>query len=103
MIARGEIRWLRWSQTKRRPALVLGRAEVVPSLSQVPVMPFSTTVRGLPWEVSFSAGDGMPVPCVLKPEWIRAVDRSAFGPLITVIDPARWTEVRGALLAVLGL
>ncbi len=82
--------------------LVLGRDDVLPSLSLVPVIPLSTQIRGLSWEVGLGPADGLPSPCVLKPEWIRAVDRSLLGPGITELPPARWPDVERALLEVLG-
>jgi hypothetical protein len=40
MIQRGDIRWFRFSSPdKRRPVVVLGRPDILPSLSQVPVIP----------------------------------------------------------------
>jgi mRNA interferase MazF len=77
VIARGDVRWFRFgSPDKRRPVLVLGRQDVLPSLSQIPIIPLSTTSRGLRWEVALGQEDGLPSACVLKPEWIRIVDRS---------------------------
>jgi mRNA-degrading endonuclease toxin of MazEF toxin-antitoxin module len=39
VIERGDVRWFRFSAPdKRRPVLVLGRADVLPSLSQIPVI-----------------------------------------------------------------
>ena len=63
--------------------LVLGRNETLASLSQIPVIPLSSQIRGLPWEVQLSPEDGMAVVSVLKAEWIRSVDRSLLGPWIT--------------------
>ncbi len=104
MIRRGDIRWFRFSAPdKRRPVLVLGREDVLPSLSQLPVIPLSTQVRSLPWEVVLSPEEGLPSPCVLKPEWIRSVERSHLGPWIAAFPAYRWAEVRTALLHVLGL
>jgi hypothetical protein len=40
---------------------------------------------------------------VLKPAWIKAVDRTALGPWIAMFPAARWDEVTTALLHVLGL
>lgn len=103
MIRRGEIRWFRFSAPdKKRPVLVLGREDVLPSLSQVPVIPLSTQARGLPWEVALSEADGLPSPCVLKVEWIRIVDRVHLGPLIATLPEQRWEQVKAALLDVLG-
>ena len=88
---------------KRRPVLVLGRAAFLSSSSQVPVIPLSSQVRGLPWEVQLSPEDGLAVVSVLKPEWIQSVDRSLLGPWITSLPTHRWREVRDAVLAALGL
>jgi mRNA interferase MazF len=77
LIARGDIRRFRFATPdKRRPVLVLGRPDVLPSLDQVPVIELSTQARGLGWEVAFSPADGLPSACVAKPEWIRAVERA---------------------------
>jgi mRNA interferase MazF len=104
MIERGDIRWFRFeAPDKRRPVLVLGREDVLPALAQVPVIPPSTQIRGLRWEVRLSITDGLLGDCVLKPEWIEAVDRAALGPWITAFPDARWNEVTAALLDVLGL
>ncbi len=104
MIQRGDIRWFRFeAPDKRRPVLVLGREDVLPSLSQIPVVPLSTQMRGLRWEVPLLASDGLPSDCVLKPEWIKTVDRSAIGPWIATFPPTRWPELAAALLDVLGL
>jgi len=104
MIRRGDVRWFRFeAPDKRRPVLVLGRDEVLPALAQVPVIPLSTQARGLRWEVALTEAEGLPTACVLKPEWIRVVDRTQLGPWITSLREERWPDVRAALLDVLGL
>lgn len=100
---RGEIRWFRFQYPdKRRPVLVLGRNEVLPSLSQIVVVPLSTTSRGLRWEVPISSRDGLLADSVLKPEWIRSVERASIGPLVATLADERWPEVEVALLDCLG-
>lgn len=104
MISRGDIRWFRFeAPDKRRPVLVLGREDVLPSLTQVPVIPLSTQIRDLRWEVRLSSSDGLPSECVLKPEWIKTVDRTSLGPWIATFPAGRWSELTAALLDVLGL
>ena len=104
MIQRGEIRWFRFDRPdKRRPVVVLGHDRILPSLSQVPVIPLSTQIRGLPWEVVLSVEEGLPFPCTLKPEWIKSVERALLGPRIAAFPALRWAEVRSTLLQVLGL
>jgi mRNA interferase MazF len=100
----GDIRWFRFDRPdKRRPVLILGRRQLLPSWSLVPVIPLSTQVRGLPWEVTLGSADGVPSQCVLKPEWIRAVDRRRLGPVIATLPEQRWPEVFRAVVNVLGL
>jgi hypothetical protein len=60
-------------------------------------------IRGLAWEVQLSPDDGVPTACVLKPEWIRSVERSSLGPRIAGFPEQRWDEVQRAVLYVLGL
>jgi mRNA interferase MazF len=104
VIARGDICWFRFSSPdKRRPVLVLGREDLLPTMSQVPVIPLSTQIRGLNWEVALSEEDGLPSRCVLKPEWIKTVDRMLLGPWIASLSHSHWPAVRAALLDVLGL
>jgi mRNA interferase MazF len=104
LIRRGDIRWFAFQRPdKRRPVLVLGRDDVLPSLSLIPVIPLSTQVRGLASEVLLSPEDGVPSICVLKPEWIRAVERSSLEHRIGGLPERRMPEVKRALLHVLGL
>jgi mRNA-degrading endonuclease toxin of MazEF toxin-antitoxin module len=103
MIHRGDILWFRFQiPDKRRPVLVLGRDDLLPTLSQIPVIPLSSQTRGLPWEVRLTSADGLLSECVLKPEWIRSVERAHIGPYIVSLPDHRWPEVRAALLTVLG-
>ena len=104
MIRKGDIRWFRFaSPDKRRPVVVLGRGDVLPSLAQVPVVPVSTHIRNLPWEVVLTEEDGVPESCVVKVEWIRIVERRLLGNRIASFPEHRWSELRASLLYVLGL
>jgi mRNA interferase MazF len=104
LIEHGDVRWFQFRHPdKLRPVVVLGLGRLLPSLSQVPVIPVSTKIRGLPWEVMLTPDEGMPEACVLKPEWIRSVERASLGARITGFPVGRWQEVRKALLFVLGL
>ena len=101
---RGDIRWYQFpSPNKRRPVLLLGQRGILQSASDIPVVPRSTQVRGLPWEVLLGAAEGFQVPSVLKPEWIRCVPRSEIGPYICTFPMERWPDVRAAVIAALGL
>jgi mRNA interferase MazF len=103
-LKRVDIRWYRFSAPdKRRPVLVLGIDSLLRSPDQIPVIPFSTQIRGLPWEVVLSATEGLGVDSALKPEWIRAVPARELGPWICRLPPQRWGEVRAGVVKVLAL
>lgn len=67
------------------------------------MIPISTQVRGLPWEVALSPDEGLYVASVLKPEWIRVVPTTDIGPWICSFPRQRWPEVRHAVIEALGL
>ena len=52
--------------------------------------------------MTFGRADGFPDACVLKPEWIRSVERTELGPYIATLPDRRWEEVRSALFLALG-
>jgi mRNA interferase MazF len=100
----GDIRWFRFSKPdKRRPVLVLVRPELLPSRSLIPVIPLSTQARGLDWEMRLGPADGLRSECVLKPEWVRSVERHRLGSLIATLPEPRWPDVRAAVLSAFGL
>ena len=104
MIERGDIRWFRFDRPdKRRPVLVLGRRATISALSQIIVVPFSTTIRGLAGEVVLDEIDGLAVRSTIKVEWIRAVERASVGSWIAALPTGRWPDVRQAVVHVLGL
>lgn len=47
--------------------------------------------------------DGLPGPCVLKPEWIRSVRREELGHWLARLPDDKWPEARRIVLDVLGL
>lgn len=94
-LTRGDIHWYRFAlPDKRRPVLVLGRDAILTSFFEVPVIPISTQARGLPWEVALSPGEGLYVPSVLKPEWIRSVPTADIGPWICSFPRHRWSPIK---------
>ncbi len=103
-LTRGDVRWYRFAQPdKRRPVLVLGHDSLLRSSGEVPVIPFSTQARGLPWEVAVAPDEGLRVASVLKPEWIRSVPVGDIGPWICRFPAHRWYEVRQAVIEALAL
>ena len=103
-LRRGDVRWYRFPlPDKRRPVLILGKESLLQSAGETPVVPFSTQIRALPWEVSLFPEEGLHVSSVLKPEWIRSVPVREIGPRICEFPTQRWDEVRAAVIEVLGL
>lgn len=104
MIRSGEIRWFRFPEPdKRRPVLVLGNEAALSAWSRIPVVPLSTQIRSLPWEVRLGPLDGLPEESVLKVDWINSVDRAKLGPLLATFPNNRWPELRAAIILGLGL
>lgn len=104
MIERGDLRWFRFDRPdKRRPVLVLGRPDLLSSWSLIPVIPLSTQIRRLPWEVELGSDDGLPGSCVLKPEWIRSVRKEELGPWLCRLKNEKWPNVARAVIEALGL
>lgn len=100
---RGEIRWYTFkAPDKRRPVLLLTRDIVIDSLNEVIVAPATRTIRGLATEVLLTEADGMPSTCALNFDHVALAQRARLGPVITRLPPARWSEVRAALLTACG-
>ncbi len=60
---RGEIWWAEVPGDKVRPVLILTRERFIAPLHSVLVAPLTTQVRGIPTEVVFTPGDGLPRRC----------------------------------------
>ncbi|MBI5517785.1 MAG: type II toxin-antitoxin system PemK/MazF family toxin [Deltaproteobacteria bacterium] len=100
---RGEIRWYTFRlPDKRRPVLILTRDEVVDHLSETIVVPVTRTIRGLATEVLLTSNDGMPVASALNFDHVALARRDRLGSVICDLSPARWGEVRAALLSACG-
>ena len=100
---RGEIRWYTFRiPDKRRPVLILTRNDVIERLNEIIVAPVTRTVRGLSTEVVLTERDGMPVACALNFDHVALAQRTRIGALIATLSPARWPEVRDALLVACG-
>lgn len=96
---RGEIRWYTFAlPDKRRPVLLLTRANVIDSLNEIIVVPATRTIRGIPSEVVLTPDDGLPTACALNFDHIALAQRSRLGAVIASLSDDRWDEVRNALL-----
>jgi mRNA interferase MazF len=97
VVSRGDVWWYEPPDAKRRPALVMTRAEAAQSLNELFVILATTTVRGLPTEVELGPQDGMPRDCVLNADHAGAADKAFLTERIARLGPERMVEVCRAL------
>jgi mRNA interferase MazF len=102
-IERGDVRLYRFpSPDKERPVLVLTRGSAIPYLSRVTVAPITSTIRGVPSEVSLGAEDGMRQPCAASLHNVMTVNQEALGRRLAQLPARRMREVCAALAFALG-
>jgi len=99
----GEIRWYRFQRPdKKRPVLILTRQSALGFLGEVTVAPLTSTIRGIPSELSLTEADGVPHDCAINLDHVQTVPMARIGPLIATLPSERMGEVRSALLFALG-
>ncbi|HXH90546.1 MAG TPA: type II toxin-antitoxin system PemK/MazF family toxin [Thermoanaerobaculia bacterium] len=100
---RGEVRWYRFQNPdKRRPVVVLTRDAMLDYLSEVTIVPITSTVRDIPSEVILGPEDGMPRRCAINLDHVQTVSKGRLGGIVATLPSARMIEVRDALLFALG-
>lgn len=97
MVSRGDVCWLELPDEKRRPGLVLTRAEAIPVMRKVTVAYLTRTIRGIPTEVRLGSGDGLKAECVVSLDNLRTVSQATLGEQLTTLSGARMHEVCRAL------
>jgi mRNA interferase MazF len=102
VVNRGDVCWLELPDEKRRPGLVLTRAEAIPVLGRVTVAYLTRTIRGIPTEVRLGPDDGLPAECVITLDNVRTVSRALLTEPITSLSGARMHEVCKALAIATG-
>ncbi len=102
MVKRGDICWVELPDEKRRPGLVLTRAEAIPVMRKVTVAYLTRTIRGIPSEVRLGTSDGMPGECVISLDNVRTVSQGVLSDPITSLAGKRMDEVCRALAIATG-
>ena len=93
-----EIWWVELPEpVGRRPVLLLGRTAAFTYLTRPLVVEVTTTIRGIPQEVSLGKREGLPRPCVANLDALRTVPRACLGPRIGRLAASRHVEVKRAL------
>ena len=96
--ARGEVWWCELPDLGRRPVVVLSRDAAIPRLGRTIVAPCTTTIRGLPSEVSLSPGvDPIPRPSAVNLDSVESVSVAALVERLGRLGDDRMTEICAAL------
>lgn len=102
VVSRGDVWWVEDPGAGRRPHLVLTRGGAIPVLNAVLAVPATTSMRGIPTEVSLSTEDGMPAECVLTVDNTTLLPKSFFIERICTLGPERMESVCRALALATG-
>jgi mRNA interferase MazF len=93
-----EIRWANLPEPiGRRPVLLLTRAAAYGYLNKVIVAEVTTTIRGIPEEVTISAREGVKRPSVVNLDNLHVVPTSTLGDRVGRLAPQRAREIKRAL------
>ena len=85
----------------RRPVLLLTRDGAYSYLSHCLAAEITTTIRGIPQEVSLGRRDGLPTKCAANFDNLHSIRKSSLQSCIGSLSRARVGEVKRALGAVL--
>jgi mRNA interferase MazF len=81
----------------RRPVLLLTRTAAYAYLNKVIVAEVTSTIRGIPQEVSVGKRDGLSRTSVVNLDNVHVIPKSSLGERLGHIDSARVNEVKRAL------
>jgi mRNA interferase MazF len=98
---RGEVWWAKVD--KRRPVVLVSRAEAYGVRALVIVAPASTTVRGYAVEVGLGRREGLPRPCVVNCDWLVTLPKADLLERAGTLSAAKIRELDDALRFALGL
>ncbi len=102
-IARGEIWQFAFPRPdRRRPVLVLTRQESMGYLQTVTVAPITSTIRGVPSEVTVGPEVGLKHKSAINLHHVATVPRSGLRAFVGTLPPELMERVRAALLFALG-
>jgi len=102
-VARGEIWSYRFkSPDKRRPVLILTRAEVIPLLHTVMVAPITSTRRGAPSEVAVGTDEGLKRESAVNLDHVQTVEQDRLIGFIGSLSAAKMQRVCRALAIAAG-
>jgi mRNA interferase MazF len=93
-----EIRWANLpAPIGRRPVLLLTRSSAYPYLNKVIVAEVTSTVRGIPQELSLGQREGLNRASVVNLDNLHVVPQAQLGDRIGALPASREREVKRAL------
>jgi mRNA interferase MazF len=96
-VRRGEVWWADLpAPIGRRPVLLLSRDRAYAVRNAITVAFVTTTIRNIPVEVKLTPADGMPKECVVNPDVVNTVPKSALANRICTLTPAKLAAVARA-------
>jgi mRNA interferase MazF len=102
-VARGEIWQFAFPRTDRkRPVLVLTRQDMIGRLATVTVAPLTSTIRGVPSEVTVGEECGLKRASALNLHNVATVPLAGLRSYVGTVSPLVMGRVRAALLFALG-
>lgn len=102
-MSRGDIWSYRFKKPgKRRPVLILSRADVIPLLHTVMVAPITSAVRGAPGEVTVGIEEGLRQKSAVNLDHVQTVEQARLVGYVGTLRPARMREVCRALAIATG-
>ncbi len=102
-VSRGDIWMYAFSAPdKRRPVLVLSRPSVIPLLRTVIVAPITSTIHGVPSEVTVGIEHGLKRTSAVNLDHVQTVDRSRLERYVGHLDEAMMASICRALAVATG-
>ena len=93
-----EIRWAQLpSPIGRRPVVLLSRTPAYPYLAKIIIAEVTSTIRGIPQELSLGVQEGLSHPSVANLDNIHVVPKACLGERIGIIASGRHREIKRAL------
>ena len=81
----------------RRPVLLLSRDDAYSYLNKFLVAEITTTIRGIPVEVTLGPAEGLPKPCVVNCDNLRTISRHLLSKRISALSTRRHHQVKQAV------
>jgi mRNA interferase MazF len=98
VMKRGEIWWAELpSPIRKRPVVLLSRDEAYPIRNAVTVAEVTTTIRGIPVEVSLGPEDHLPKKCVANLDTIITIRKELLRERVCLLSAEKINQINQAI------